>query len=180
VSRVATAVGTVAVAFTIGFNTTDRTNLSGLRTDYTTALATKLIAQNYPANFADLAVAPTTGLVSVGTNADKTGYSITGTVTLAAAQSFNNTGQATPLPTTFSGTVNSNVVSFNGAANYNGISWEDLILYAAAASLGRTTGMGSGAITFKLYKPGDDPLTATHYATITIGTSGDRTALALA
>jgi hypothetical protein len=170
VSRVATAVGTVAVSFTVGFNTTDRTNLTGLRTDYTTALATKLSGQNYPANFADLAITPTTGLMSVGVNADKTGYSLSGT------QSFNNTGQTLAIPVVVSTTVDANIVSVNNLFTYNGIDWADILLYAAAASLGLTSGMGQGAITFKLYKPGD-PITSPHFALITIGPSGDRTAM---
>ncbi len=37
------------------------------------------LAANAPTNFSDLAIASTTGLVSVGTNNDKTGYSISGT-----------------------------------------------------------------------------------------------------
>lgn len=37
------------------------------------------LTQTFPANFADQAITATTGLVSVGTNNDKTGYSISGT-----------------------------------------------------------------------------------------------------
>lgn len=39
------------------------------------------LTQTFPANFADLAITLTTGRVTVGTNADKTGYSISGTKT---------------------------------------------------------------------------------------------------
>lgn len=39
------------------------------------------LASSAPANFGDLAITSTTGLVSVGTNNDKTGYSISGTIT---------------------------------------------------------------------------------------------------
>ena len=40
-----------------------------------------LLAASAPTNFGDLAITATTGLVSVGTNNDKTGYSISGTIT---------------------------------------------------------------------------------------------------
>lgn len=40
-----------------------------------------LLAASAPTNFGDLAITVTTGLVSVGTNNDKTGYSISGTIT---------------------------------------------------------------------------------------------------
>ena len=40
-----------------------------------------LLAASAPTNFSDLAITVTTGLVSVGTNNDKTGYSISGTIT---------------------------------------------------------------------------------------------------
>lgn len=40
-----------------------------------------LLASSAPTNFGDLAITATTGLVSVGTNNDKTGYSISGTKT---------------------------------------------------------------------------------------------------
>lgn len=40
-----------------------------------------LLASSAPANFDDLAITATTGLVSVGTNNDKAGYSISGSVT---------------------------------------------------------------------------------------------------
>ena len=40
-----------------------------------------LLASSAPTNFGDMAITATTGLVSVGTNNDKTGYSISGTKT---------------------------------------------------------------------------------------------------
>ncbi len=43
------------------------------------SVASRLAASAVPANFDDLAITPTTGLVSVGTNNDKSGYSISGT-----------------------------------------------------------------------------------------------------
>jgi hypothetical protein len=39
------------------------------------------LTQAFPTNFADLAITLTTGQVTVGTNADKTGYSISGAIT---------------------------------------------------------------------------------------------------
>lgn len=50
------------------------------------------LAASAPTNFGDLAITVTTGLVSVGTNNDKTGYSISGTkTTLDALNDFNPT-----------------------------------------------------------------------------------------
>ena len=40
-----------------------------------------LLASSAPTNFSDLAITVTTGFVTVGTNNDKTGYSISGTIT---------------------------------------------------------------------------------------------------
>ncbi|MDH3325152.1 MAG: hypothetical protein OEM38_00380 [Gammaproteobacteria bacterium] len=44
-----------------------------------------VLTQAFPANFADLAIALTTGVVTVGTNNDKTGYTLTVTPPTAAA-----------------------------------------------------------------------------------------------
>ncbi len=52
-----------------------------------------LLASNVPANFADLAVTAGTGKVTVGTNGDKTGYSISGTKTTLDALNDTSTAQ---------------------------------------------------------------------------------------
>lgn len=52
-----------------------------------------LLAASAPTNFGDLAITVTTGLVSVGTNNDKTGYSISGTIT--TLDGLNNFAPAT-------------------------------------------------------------------------------------
>jgi len=45
------------------------------------AVSSRLAAASAPTNFGDLAITATTGLVTVGTNNDKSGYSISGTIT---------------------------------------------------------------------------------------------------
>lgn len=76
-----------------GFTSSDRTILNTIAEDTTTDIPTlinsrSLLAADYvqqsnlPANFGDLSITVTTGRVSVGTNNDKTGYSIAGTKTV--------------------------------------------------------------------------------------------------
>ena len=60
------------------------------------------LTQTFPVNFSDLAIAVTTGRVTVGTNADKTGYS------LSSSQTFDVTGNRT-------GNVSGSVGSVSGA-----------------------------------------------------------------
>lgn len=52
-----------------------------------------LLASSAPANFGDLAITVTTGRVTVGTNADKAGYSISGTKTTLDALNDVSTAQ---------------------------------------------------------------------------------------
>lgn len=52
-----------------------------------------LLASSAPTNFGDLAITVTTGQVTVGTNADKSGYSISGTIT--TLDGLNNFDPAT-------------------------------------------------------------------------------------
>jgi hypothetical protein len=63
-----------------------------------------LLAASAPTNFSDLAITVTTGLVSVGTNSDKTGYS------LAADQSGVTVGTVNALGATAKSDVNAEVV----------------------------------------------------------------------
>ena len=51
------------------------------------------LTQTFPTNFADLAITATTGLISVGMNNDKTGYSISGTKTTLDALNDISTAQ---------------------------------------------------------------------------------------
>jgi len=65
----------------LGNQTADITgNLSGSVGSVSGAVGS-ISGVTFPANFGDLAITVTTGRVTVGTNADKTGYSITGTTT---------------------------------------------------------------------------------------------------
>lgn len=69
---ITTSSGAVSTVTTVGTTTTN-TDMRG--TD------SALLAASAPTNFGDLAITVTTGQVTVGTNNDKTGYSISGTIT---------------------------------------------------------------------------------------------------
>lgn len=56
-------------------------NLTGNITGSVSGSVGSISGVTFPTNFGDLAITVTTGLVSVGTNNDKTGYSISGTLT---------------------------------------------------------------------------------------------------
>jgi hypothetical protein len=67
------------------------------------------LTQAFPTNFADLAITVTTGRVTVGTNADKTGYS------LSSTQTFDVTGNITGNLSGSVGSVSGAVGSVTGA-----------------------------------------------------------------
>jgi len=56
-------------------------DVTGLNGDAMRGTDSALLAASAPAHFGDLAITVTTGQVTVGTNNDKTGYSISGTIT---------------------------------------------------------------------------------------------------
>ena len=63
-----------------------------------------LLAASAPANFGDLAITSSTGLVSVGTNNDKNNYSISGTITtLDGLNNFNPASDPVATVTTLTG-----------------------------------------------------------------------------
>ena len=76
-------------ASTIG-TTTANTDMRG--TD------SALLAASAPGNFGDLAITASTGKVTVGTNDDKTGYSITGTVSAEVVRLSGETTSAETVP----------------------------------------------------------------------------------
>lgn len=66
----------------IGDPAADTSTIWGLcNTNLDATVSSRLAASSAPTNFADLAITATTGKVTVGTNDDKTGYSISGTKT---------------------------------------------------------------------------------------------------
>lgn len=74
-------------------------DVTGLNGDTMRGTDNALLAASAPTNFSDLAVTATTGLVSVGTNNDKSGYTISGTLTTldaldAAQDSQHSTTQS--------------------------------------------------------------------------------------
>jgi len=64
-----------------GFSTLTAQNVWEYATRALTDKSGFSLTQSFPANFADLTITATTGQVTVGTNNDKTGYSISGTKT---------------------------------------------------------------------------------------------------
>ena len=82
-------------ASTIG-TTTANTDMRG--TD------SALLAASAPGNFADLAITSSTGKVTVGTNDDKTGYSVTGTVSADVVSLSGDSTAADNLEADYDGT----------------------------------------------------------------------------
>lgn len=70
-----------------------------------------LLASSAPANFADLAISAATGRVTVGTNADKTGYSISGTLNTLDDLDVAQEDQFSNLPANVRAEMDSNSVA---------------------------------------------------------------------
>lgn len=114
------AADTVANVTTVA-TTTDLTNLPSIPANWLTAAGIAAnaldgkgdwnigktgysLTQAFPTNFADMAITVTTGLLSVGTNNDKTGYSISGTITtLDGLNNFDPTTDAVATVATVTG-----------------------------------------------------------------------------
>ena len=125
-------------ASTIGTTTTN-TDMRGTNS--------AILAASAPSNFADLAITASTGKVTVGTNSDKTGYSISGTLqTLDALNDFDPAADTVANVTT-TGTVTTGVTVSTvsdgaiGAAAVADI-WSTTALAESYASDG-STGTGS-------------------------------------
>jgi len=73
------------------------------------------LASSAPTNFSDLAITATTGQVTVGTNNDKTGYSISGTITtLDGLNNFNPATDTVALVTDVTNELSVNIAKING------------------------------------------------------------------
>ena len=137
-------------ASTIG-TTTANTDMRG--TD------SALLAASAPSNFADLAITASTGKVTVGTNDDKTGYSVTGTV---SADVVSLSGDST--------------AADNLEADYDGIGYNN-----SASTIGTTTTntdmRGTDSAFLAASAPsnfGDLEITAST-GRVTVGTNSDKT-----
>lgn len=74
-------IGTAGAGLT-NINLPDQTmNITGNITGNLSGSVGSISGVTFPTNFGDLAITATTGLMSVGTNNDKTGYSISGSIT---------------------------------------------------------------------------------------------------
>ena len=86
VGSVTGAVGSVSAAITLPTIPSNWISASGIaasaldgKGDWNVGKTGYSLTQTFPTNFADMAITVTTGQVTVGTNSDKTGYSISGT-----------------------------------------------------------------------------------------------------
>lgn len=97
--------GRVDVGSIEGSDATDQINAA-----CDTALAdyNAVVPADLPTNFADLAITASTGRVTVGTNADKTGYSISGTLTTLDALDTAQEDQFSNLPASVRAEMDSN------------------------------------------------------------------------
>lgn len=95
VENASTSVDLSATAINLCDTVTTNTDMRG--TD------SALLAASAPTNFGDLAITATTGLVSVGTNNDKTGYSISGTLTTLDALDTQQDAQHSTTQSAISG-----------------------------------------------------------------------------
>lgn len=113
------------------------------------------LVQTFPANFADLAITVTTGRVTVGTNADKTGYSLTATTGLGnqtadiTGNLSGSVGSVTGAVGSVTGNVGGNVVGSVASVTARVTANTDQIngIATAAARLGRSTqGIVTGTV----------------------------------
>lgn len=99
-AELATELGRLDAAVSSRSSHTAATAATAVRTELATELeridvatSSRLAATAAPANFADLAITATTGRVTVGTNNDKSGYSITGAITTLDALATHGDAQ---------------------------------------------------------------------------------------
>lgn len=113
------------------------------------------LAANAPTNFADLAITASTGKVTIGTNDDKTGYSISGTKTTLDA--LNDITAATVL----------------AAGDIDGFTLENAMKLSVAALAGKLSGAATTTVTIRAADDSKDRITAT------VDADGNRTAVTL-
>lgn len=111
------------------------------------------LAANAPTNFGDLAITASTGRVTVGTNNDKTGYSISGTKTTLDA--LNDVSTTDILGMTYESTED----------------FQDFLRLVRAILVGKTSGAGTGTENFR------DATDSKNRIVSTIDGNGDRTAI---
>ena len=112
-------------ASTIG-TTTANTDMRG--TD------SALLAASAPSNFADLAITASTGKVTVGTNDDKTGYSVTGTVSADVVSLSGDSTAADNLEADYDGIGYNNSASTIGTSTTNTDMWGTDSAFLAASA----------------------------------------------
>lgn len=181
-----TSAGAVSNVTTVATTTTN-TDMRG--TD------NALLASSAPANFSDMSITLTTGKVTVGTNDDKSGYSISGALTTLDAL---DTAQDTQHSTTQSNIAALNDITaaevwavatrtLTAGTNLNDISTTDILSMAYEGSedfqdflrltrsvlIGKTSGAGTGTENFR------DASDAKNRVISTIDGNGDRTSVTL-
>ncbi len=137
-------------ASTIGTTTTN-TDMRGTNS--------AILAASAPSNFADLAITASTGKVTVGTNDDKTGYSITGTVSADIVSVSGDSTAADNLEKDYDGTGYAKTNSTIGTTTTNTDMRGTDSAFLAASS---PTNFGDLAITASSGR-------------VTVGTNSDKT-----
>lgn len=132
------------------------------------------LTQTFPTNFSDLAITASTGRVTVGTNADKTGYSLVATTGLGnqtadiTGSLSGSVGSVTGAVGSVTGNVGGNVVGSVGSVTARVTANTDQIngIATAAVRLARSTQgivtgtVGSGSTTTSIVTSALDPAAA--------------------
>ena len=138
-----------------------------------------LLAASAPTNFSDMAITVTTGRVTVGTNNDKTGYSISGTLTtLDALNNFNpatdTVANVTLVATTTVNTDMLTTAAILASGDIDGLTIEQSMRIFGASLGGVLSGAGTTTITIK----GFNGSTTTRILA-TVDANGNRSAVTL-
>jgi hypothetical protein len=137
-----------------------KTSTAGLAGAAMRGTDSALLAASAPANFGDLAITVTTGLVTVGTNNDKTGYSVTGTVDANLTEILGTTlTEVNTLANNFSAfwdvtPTTTNTVDDVGAGSFWGTSEQNQIRQALGVTGTVSTTSGTGHVDTILNKIG--------------------------
>lgn len=183
-----TATGAAGIDWGNVENKTTSNNLSGTTTNLVNTCTTNtdmrgtdsaLLAASTPANFGDLAITVTTGRVTVGTNNDKAGYSISGTkTTLDALNDIAATAIVSGGAITTSGgavsnvtlvattTTNTDMRGTDSAATATALATVDTVVDAIKAKTDSLTFTNAGEVDANAKSMNDATI-------LGIGTSGD-------
>jgi len=136
-----------------------------------------LLAASVPTNFADMAISASDGKVTVGTNDDKSGYSISGTITTLDDLDTQQDLQHAQTQSDISGlnvpSASDIVTAIMAGGDVDGFTLEESLKICMAALAGKVTGAGSTTITFRAADDSKNRIVAT------VTGDGNRTSLSL-